>query len=60
LKIEDNDSDDEVEGEGEIKHEGFLYKITQTKKLKKLWFKLSHKDLYCKNYLIKIINLQKN
>ena len=44
-----DDSDDE---DGEIVNfEGYLLKITQTKKLKKLWFKLIHKDLYC-NYFI--------
>ncbi len=41
----DYDSDNEEE---EAKNEGFLYKVTQTKKLKKLWFRLIGKDLYCK------------
>lgn len=43
-KEEDSDSD-EVD-EQEIKYEGNLYKITQSKKLKKLWFKLVYRDLY--------------
>ena len=42
LKIDD-DSDDE-----DSNFEGYLLKITQTKRLKKLWFRLVHKDLYCK------------
>lgn len=37
-------SDDESE---DVKFEGLLYKITTSKKLKKLWFKLFGKDLYC-------------
>lgn len=37
-------SDDESE---DVKFEGTLYKITTTKKLKKLWFKLLGRDLYC-------------
>lgn len=39
----DSDSDEENEG---IKLDGFLYKLTHSKKLKKLWFKLVHRDLY--------------
>jgi hypothetical protein len=35
-----------------VKHEGWLYKITESKQLKKLWFSLLHKDLYCKIILI--------
>ncbi len=41
-------SDDEAE---DVKFEGNLYKITTTKKLKKLWFKLLGRDLYCKCFL---------
>lgn len=41
------DEDDDLNKE-EIKNEGFLYKITNNKKLKKLWFKQIDKDLYCK------------
>jgi len=37
------DSDDDIQ---DVKYEGFLYKITQSKKLKKLWFKLIGRDLY--------------
>ena len=43
-KQEESDSDEE--DEKEIKYEGHLYKITKSKKLKKLWFKLVHRDLY--------------
>jgi hypothetical protein len=39
---EDDDEDDETN----LKFQGYLYKITQSKKLKKLWFKLIFKDLY--------------
>jgi hypothetical protein len=42
--IEEVDSDDE---DDEVKYEGYLFKITETNKLKKLWFKLYNKDLYC-------------
>lgn len=31
-----------------IKYEGFIYKITDTNKFKKLWFKLYDRDLFCK------------
>ena len=40
----DYDSDDDIQ---DVKYEAYLYKITQSKKLKKLWFKLLGKDLYC-------------
>lgn len=46
LKISSDDDSDDDEEDTNIKYEGFLYKITQTKKLKKLWFKLHYKDLY--------------
>ena len=39
----DDDDLDEV-----IQYEGWIYKITETNKLKKLWFKLYDKDLFCK------------
>lgn len=39
------DESDE-EQEDEVNHEGFLYKISRGKKLKKRYFKLIHKDLY--------------
>ncbi len=42
----DSDSDDDSDDNSNLKFEGYLYKITQTKKLKKLWFKLIYKDLY--------------
>jgi hypothetical protein len=47
-KQEGEDSDGEKE-EQPIKFEGYLYKITTSKKLKKLWFKLLGKEVYCKN-----------
>lgn len=31
-----------------IQYEGYIYKITETSKLKKLWFKLYDMDLFCK------------
>jgi hypothetical protein len=31
-----------------VKYEGYLYKVTENRQLKKLWFSLLHKDLYCK------------
>lgn len=31
-----------------IQHEGYLYRIS-TKKIKKYWFKLINRDLYCNN-----------
>ena len=42
---DDIDSDQDEENE-EVKYEGFLYKLTQSNKMKKLWFKLVHRDLY--------------
>ena len=44
-KIIKNDDDDENEI---IKFEGYIYKITDTNKFKKLWFKLYDRDLFCK------------
>ena len=32
----------------ENNYEGYLYKLTKTKKLKKMYFRLIHKDMYCK------------
>jgi len=51
---DENSSDSDIEdSKEEINYEGYLYKITQTKKLKVLFFKLINKDLYCKlNYLL--------
>jgi Ca2+-binding EF-hand superfamily protein len=40
-----NDDDDESE---EIKMEGFLWKITNNQKFKKLWFTQIDKDIFCK------------
>ena len=39
-------SDEDEEEEDVVKHEGYLYKLIEGKKLRKLWFKLLHKDLY--------------
>ena len=39
-------SDEEDDEEEVVKHEGYLYKLIDGKKLRKLWFKLLHKDLY--------------
>ena len=47
LKTDKPDSDDD-ELNQEVRFGGFLYKLTQTKKLKKLYFKLINRDLYCK------------
>jgi hypothetical protein len=47
LKTDKPDSDDD-ELNLEVRYEGFLYKLTQTKKLKKLYFRLVNRDLYCK------------
>jgi hypothetical protein len=44
---EDNDSDED-EKEDEVRHEGFLIKISSNKSLLKRWFKLVHRDFYCK------------
>lgn len=48
----DDDDKDEV-----IQYEGWIYKITETNKLKKLWFKLYDKDLFCKFLNFFIIRL---
>lgn len=36
------------EDEEVIRYEGYISKITETQKLKKLWFKLYDRDLFCK------------
>jgi len=41
-----DEGDSDEEENCEIKYEGYLYKITQSQKLKKLWFKLMHRDFY--------------
>ena len=43
-EIVDYDSDDDIQ---DVKYEAYMYKITQSKKIKKLWFKLIGRDLYC-------------
>lgn len=35
------------EGNPENNYEGYLYKLTKTKKLKRMYFRLIHKDMYC-------------
>jgi hypothetical protein len=44
--VDDEEDSDDDEDNSNIRFQGYLYKITQTKKLKKLWFKLLFKDLY--------------
>ena len=44
---EDIDLDDSDEGEI-IKMKGYLFKLTDVNKMKKLWFDLIQRDLYCK------------
>jgi len=46
LGILKNDVECDSGDESELRFEGDLYKITETKKLKKLWFKLVFRDLY--------------
>ena len=41
--IKNDDDEHEI-----IKFEGFIYKITDSNKFKKLWFKIYDKDLFCK------------
>lgn len=48
-KTETTNTTEDEEAE-EIKNEGYLYKITNNKKFKKLWFKQIDKDLYCKYF----------
>jgi hypothetical protein len=44
--IEQLEFETEFSQEKTVKCEGYLYKLTDSKKLKKLWFKLIHRDLY--------------
>lgn len=53
----DDRSDDKINGNygnygnycnSNIKHEGFMYKLTKEGELKRLWFRLYNKDLFCK------------
>jgi hypothetical protein len=44
---EDSDSDEGID----MVFEGHLYKITEDKQIKRLWFKLINRDLYCKYFL---------
>lgn len=41
-----------------VQYEGYIHKITESNKLKKLWFKLYDKDLFCKFNIITIYRLQ--
>jgi hypothetical protein len=34
----------------QIRFEGYLYKLNENNKLKKIFFKLIHQDLYCMGY----------
>jgi hypothetical protein len=45
--IEPMDVDDDDDCERDIMFEGHLYKIADDKTIKKLWFKLINRDLYC-------------
>ncbi len=42
------DYDSEFDQEEIVGVKGYLYKLTEINKLKKLWFQLLNKDLYCK------------
>lgn len=44
-----DDDDDDEDDKSPIQYEGYIYKITESNKLKKLWFKLFDKDLFCKH-----------
>jgi len=46
ISKQEEDSDSDEDQESEIKYEGYLFKITQSQKLKKMWFKLVHRDFY--------------
>lgn len=46
IKENNSSSDEELESNKIITNEGFLFKITHSNKMKKLWFKLVQKDLY--------------
>lgn len=48
----ENVINDEDEPHEIIQNEGYIFKVTETNKLKKLWFKLYDKDLFCKAYLM--------
>lgn len=50
--VDDINEDEQIE---DIRNEGFLFKITNNKKFKKLWFKQIGKDLYCKITIYLII-----
>lgn len=50
-------SDDE-DYKKDITHEGYLLRLTSTKKVKKYYCKLVNKDLYCKLSAINISRLQ--
>jgi len=47
------DSDEEITNQTVSRMEGYLYKFTKSKKVKKLWYKLISRDLHC----IRKINL---
>ena len=52
-------TENDLEDDDAVTHTGYLYKITTSKKLKKIFFKLIGKDIYC-NYNLLIYNLLTN
>lgn len=48
------DKEEVEEEEVVVQYEGYINKITESQKLKKLWFKLYDKDLFCKCFNIKL------
>lgn len=54
---EDSDSEDDRENEV-TKVKGYLYKLTDINKMKRLWFGLFQKDLYCKKLDYFLINFE--
>ena len=54
IKISESDEKESDDSE-KIEHEGYIFKITNSNNLKKVWFKLVHKDLYCKTLLFMTI-----
>jgi len=56
LSYSDSESDDEIEGQRVYRMQAYLYKFNEKKnRVKKLWFKLINKDLFCK-YKFNIFN----
>lgn len=42
--------DDDFDTNMTVKYEGYIYKLTENNKFKKLWFVLLDKHFFCKNY----------